>query len=367
MLYHVLALFAAAGVAQGKLWDEPKPVGRLTVNLDLPPEDRYTELITNILDTHGWEYSYQSVSNYWDTLPSDVQDFMMEVSGNLENYFPSEYARELDGIAITVANLGYGDVFPLNEIVALNLLYEWEAVCTSIVAEDGEGNMWHARNMDWNFDDNSLYNISGLVEYQKGGVTVYQGVQWIAYVGVLSGSNEQFTFTVDQRFEYEEDVIRGNMKAIADGAWPVTQIARQALETCTSWDCATNTLATSYIAAPVYYIMGGAETGQGVVLTRDRHGNTTDWWKFGSGPQVCCPDIQDWYLLETNWDHWQLRGDGRQHAGITNMNNLGQKNVNADNLLNDVLYIPPTLAATTQYSMVTKNGDFSSFQVWGWQ
>lgn len=149
-------------------------------------------------------------------------------------------------------------------------------------------------------------------------------------------------------------IYTSHLECLTSPHRPVTQIARQSLETCTTWDCATNTLATSYIAAPVYYIMGGAEAGQGVVLTRDRHGNTTDWWKFGSGPQTCCPDIQDWYLLETNWDHWQLRGDGRQHAGITNMNNLGQKNVNADNLLNDVLYIPPTLASTTHTHIHTQ-------------
>jgi len=283
---------------------------------------------------------------------------------NIFDYLPEDYAREINGVSQVVIDLGHGEDFPLKEIVALNLVYEWTTACTSIVAEDAQGQMWHARNMDWNFGDNSLYNLTFLVDFQTKGQTVFTGVQWIGYIGVLSGANKAFTVTVDQRLHREEGFVSGNLEAIENGAQSIGFLLRSALEQNMTWSDGLTTLANTYIAAPVYYNMGGAQSGQGSIISRDRFGNTTDIWKWGSGPQACCPDIQDWYLVETNWDHWTTRGDTRQTDAINALNALGQANVNADNLF-DVLSTPQVLNDGTQYSMVVKNGG-GYFEVVGW-
>jgi len=360
-LFFLIAL--VCGVSA--IWTTPQTIPRSTVNLDLAPEDRYTDLINYIVDTYGWEGSYAHVENYWDTLPKAVQDYIEFMSMNLEAYMPQEYAREILGISEVVVSLGHGQDFPLQEVVALNFLYEWTTACTSIIAMDGKGQMWHARNMDWNFGGNSLFNMSYVIDFQTGGQTLFTGVQWIGYIGVLSGANKAFTVTVDQREHYEEGLIWGNLDALEAGAESVAITLRMALEQNMTWSDGLNDLANAFIAAPVYYNMGGAVSGQGSVITRDRNGNTTDIWKWDSGPQPCCPDIQNWYLVETNWDHWTTDGDDRQEDAIASLNALGQNNVNSTTLFN-ILATPDVLNSNTQYSMVVLNGG-SYFSAVGWQ
>eukprot|EP00808_Paulinella_micropora_P012867 g77619.t1 len=351
-------------------WTEPRQLNTLVVDLDLPPAQRWTKQLKQNIQTHTWEYSFQPLASYWDSLPAYMQQFMAKAALDLEQYFPGEYAVELMGMAAALQDMGYGDELPLQEILALNLIYEWTSLCTSIVSVDEQGNMLHARNMDWSFANNSFYNISALVHFQSRGKTVYMGVQWLLYVGVLSGASKHFSLTIDQRTRHEAEGLRGNIRAMTQGAWSVAQLGRTALSKCTDWTCALSLLSDTYVAAPVYYILSGTNTGQGAVLTRDREGATTDVWKLGAGPQRCCPDVQDWYLLQTNFDHWRFFDgvrDDRQRAGIANMNSLGQAAVSCSSLLQSVLYQPPTLQDSTQYSMVLQTGELSSFQAWGWQ
>jgi len=361
-----VVLFLTVVVGAFAIWPQPKNLPRAIVNLDLAPEVRYTDLINNIINTHGWDYSYAAVEGYWNTLPKDVQLFMDQVSLDMDRYFPSEYARELTGIEKVVSDLGHSADFPLKEIVALNLLYEWTTACTSIVVEDSKGQMWHARNMDWNFDGFSLFNLSSIVDFQSKGKTVYSGVQWVGYVGILSGTNPGFTCTVDQREDYTQpDRIHGNMEAIQNGAQTVGFVLREALAQVTTFSSALSKLSGSYVAAPVYYNLGGSNKGEGSIISRDRFANTSDIWKWASGPQPCCKDIEDWYLVETNYDHWTTQGDSRQEDAIHALNALTQPNVNAANLFS-VLQTPNVLNSNTQYSMVVQNGG-SYFTVVGWQ
>jgi len=361
----VVAILALIAVAFAAPWPVSKDIPRVVVNLDTEPELRYNDLVMNIINTYGWEGSYQHVENYWEMLPKSVQDFMDMVSSDLFAYIPEEYARELLGIEQIVQSIGKGKELPLKEIVALNLLYEWTTACTSIIAQDSNGTMWHARNLDWNFGGNSLYNMSAVVDYQSKGKTVYTTVTWIAYVGVLSGSNPNFTVTIDQRSHYESEIIFGNMEAMTDGANAVAFQLRQVLDSVTSFSTAVSTLATAYIAAPVYYNIGGSNKGEGAIISRDRFGNTTDIWKWGSGPQPCCPDIQNWYLVETNYDHWTTDGDTRQEDAIGALNKLGPNGINPTTLF-QVLNTPMVFNDNTQYSMVVQNGG-SYFKAIGWQ
>jgi len=324
-----------------------------------------TDQIMAIINQYGWEGTYQHVENYWDMLPTAVQDFMDMVSMDLYSYVPEEYARELYGIETIVQNLGKGKEFPLKEIVALNLLYEWTTACTSIMAQDSNGTMWHARNLDWNFGGNSLYNMSVVADFQTGGKTVYTTVTWLAYVGALSGANPGFTVTIDQRDHYEPEIIFGNMEAMTNGAMAVAFLLRQVLDTTSTFSDAVPLFANTYVAAPVYYNIGGVNKGEGAVISRDRFGNTTDIWKWGSGPQPCCPDIQNWYLVETNYDHWTTQGDTRQEDAISALNKLGPSNINATTLF-QVLNTPMVFNDNTQYSMVVKNGN-TYFKAVGWQ
>ncbi len=55
---------------------------------------------------------------------------------------PSDYAGELRGIA-AATKVDIGKIF------LFNIAYELEGMCTSIVAQDSNGNVFHARNLDF--------------------------------------------------------------------------------------------------------------------------------------------------------------------------------------------------------------------------
>jgi acid ceramidase len=58
------------------------------------------------------------------------------------NGLPAPYGAEIKGISdATGINLG--------EIVLFNIFYEIFTLCTSIVTQDVNGNVYHARNLDF--------------------------------------------------------------------------------------------------------------------------------------------------------------------------------------------------------------------------
>lgn len=178
------------------------------------------------------------------------------------------------GIAAAAASIGHGDDFDLKTIVAVNLLYELSTACTSIVSQTVDGQIYHSRNMDWSFGNHSVQNLTALVNFQKGGETVYQTVTWLGYVGGLSAMRYTkgkggWSLTVDERGTADvlaplEAVVR-----IWKGtATPIGMLVRDALATQPDYEGALQYLADTPIANAVYYIVGGSEAGQGAVITR---------------------------------------------------------------------------------------------------
>lgn len=55
---------------------------------------------------------------------------------------PAPYGDEIKGIANATG-------VELGEIVLFNIFYEVFTLCTSIVAQDTKGNVYHARNLDF--------------------------------------------------------------------------------------------------------------------------------------------------------------------------------------------------------------------------
>ena len=62
---------------------------------------------------------------------------------------------------------------PISDLVLLNLLYDMTAFCTSIVAQDSNGNIWHGRNLDYGFP--ILRNLTYIVNYTMNGKLLFTG------------------------------------------------------------------------------------------------------------------------------------------------------------------------------------------------
>ncbi|CAG2236691.1 GAA1 [Mytilus edulis] len=112
------------------------------LNLDLPPTQRWQ----NLAKDKG-----SQIKTLLKKFIEFAEDFGNGTVNTIINYLnkqgmdttlPQPYADEMRGIA-TASGLGLG------EVIIYNLFYEVFTVCTSIVAEDNAGKLFHARNLDF--------------------------------------------------------------------------------------------------------------------------------------------------------------------------------------------------------------------------
>lgn len=64
------------------------------------------------------------------------------MKGFIADTLPGPYGDEIRGIARASG-------LPLGDIVFYNIFYEIFTVCTSIVAQDAQGHVYHGRNLDF--------------------------------------------------------------------------------------------------------------------------------------------------------------------------------------------------------------------------
>jgi hypothetical protein len=106
------ALAAAAAATataseQGVAGDFDAPV--YTLDLDLPPEERWKESLLGQIQQHGWEYSFKPALDYIDTVvpPSLWADHEMELRAIAEPIIGAEAASELKGIQTLAGSIGH--------------------------------------------------------------------------------------------------------------------------------------------------------------------------------------------------------------------------------------------------------------------
>ncbi|XP_022795915.1 acid ceramidase-like [Stylophora pistillata] len=332
------------------------------VNLDLPPEIRYNDLVGKKIK------ELQNVNNYLKNFTSFIlngklYDFFDKDLAYLVFTLPSPYKEEIIGLSMAAG-------IPLGQMLFFNIFYEIMAFCTSIVAEDKSGTLFHARNMDfgifmgWDEKNNTwtmteiLRTLAVNIDFQRNGQTVYKSVTYAGFVGVFTGIKPGvLTLTVNQRFSMDGgyvgivEWILGNRKA----KWS-TFLPRDVLETATSFEQAKDMLANNELIAQVYYILGGAKSGEGVVITRSRT-ECLDQMSLD-------PENNKWFVLETNYDNWEppLVIDDRRTPGKACMNKTGREAVSFKGIYN-VLSTQPVLNKLTVYTtlMQVNSGKVESY------
>jgi acid ceramidase len=102
------------------------------------------------------------------------------------------YGDEMIGIA-NATDVKLGDV------VLFNIFYEVFTVCTSIVSQDANGNILHARNLDfglllgWDFADDTwliadlLRPMTINVLFTNRGKLQYETTTFAGFIGVITG------------------------------------------------------------------------------------------------------------------------------------------------------------------------------------
>jgi len=270
-----------------------------------------------------------------------------------------EYGLEIIGCAKALG-VDYGFV------TLMQLGYEVSDACTSIVAQDPQGNVMHVRNLDF-WDGITLTDqlraIAGIFNMVKGGRTVFKFSSFVGYVGALSGQTPGgWSVTIDTRFypdgiwEMFDEIVF----ALENGkASLVALLTRTALETVSTFDQAVQMLGTTEIVADVYYTIAGAAPGQGIVLARNR----TD---TANSTKLNLPDGK-WYVLVTNYDWWKPQPwfDDRYGPAMTYLNSMGYQNCTLNNLFK-VMSTKPVLNLQTTYTFLSipKNSTYETYLRW---
>ncbi|XP_070554170.1 acid ceramidase-like [Ptychodera flava] len=332
----------------------PKPetkVPTYVVNLDADPKDRWKEVVTD--KTEEFKYMLTVVKNLTGSFfQGSLIDFIDKNFPSIVSGLPAPYGDEIIGIAAATG-------IPLGEVVLYNVFYELFTLCTSIIGEDPNGKLYHARNLDfglflgWDIGNDTWWMSEALrplvvnIDYQRGGKTVYQAVHFTGYVGILTGIKPHvFTVTMNERFNIDGGYI-GFIEWVLgkrDAKW-VGFITRDAMESCNSYSEAMDLLANHKVLAPAYFILGGNQSGEGAVITRDRNKAVDVWHMNDTG--------HPWFILETNYDHWKapLFLDDRRTPATKCMNKLTQQNVGIAGIFN-VLNTKPMLNKLTTYTAV---------------
>jgi hypothetical protein len=97
-----------------------------------------------------------------------------------------------------------------------------------------------------------------------------------------------------------------------------------------------------------YFIVGGMKSSEGAVVSRDRNRNA-DTWRIDQNK-----DHGAWYVLETNYDHWEVvpTADDRRTPGNAHMTQLGIQGLTPENLYTDVMSVWPTFNPHTDVTCI---------------
>ncbi|CAI5445268.1 unnamed protein product [Caenorhabditis angaria] len=273
---------------------------------------------------------------------------------NCPIFFDPEIREELKGIS-EASNL------PLGEIVGLNILYDIAAFdrkhifglgCTSIVAQNSDGVIYHGRNLDYDMTG-LLKNITIFVDFKKNGQILYSGITFALYNGLLTGQKPgKFSVSLNARYSgaYIDNIL---MEFYTKFRRPVSFFIRETLENAENYEIAVDRLSKTHLISPSYIIVAGVNKNEGVVISRNRW-KAADIYKldtFGKKNQ--------WYLVETNFDHWKGDHDPRRLTAISELKKIGSKNLNAASMMN-VLSTAPVRNNMTVFSTVLSpaNPDF---------
>ncbi|KAL7982168.1 hypothetical protein Chor_001225 [Crotalus horridus] len=283
---------------------------RCNVSLDSPPELRWGPVARHFEPVFMRAVLNRIIDS---VIPKWVHAIIRPIAEEIEKFIPQPYEGEIRGLSKYFGvNVGDG--------LLLNLAYEFTAFCTSIVAQDKQGNIYHGRNMDYEFGE-YLRKITIDVKFK--------GTTFFGYVGLWTGqSPHKFSITGNER-------VLCFLYLLTD----FTTVLSEA----ENFEEAALMLSKTPIIADVYYIIGGTAPRQGAIITRKRRGPVDIWplepltGAFGIKQGFGEEDIAAFYVT------------GR---------------ITEASLCLSVLSTEPVLNQLTIYTTLMSNADPDKYQTW---
>lgn len=255
-------------------------------------------------------------------------------------YSQPEKYREIQGImkALNTSEL------TLANGVMMNSLYELQSWCTSVVAQTANGTIIHSRNLDFNNPD-KLRKTAFRAKFYKNGTESFDAVMFAGTLGVYTGLKPgAFSISENQRQFGDKQGLLENLLMIFSGFNEISWIIRDTLENCASYECAYDVLKSRKINSIGYIILAGTQPGEGVVLSRNRIDTAYE--------NKLNVTAGKWYIVQTNFDHWQEGCFNRCEAAKTHLDSVGQSNIEISHLRSTVLEKFPNFNFATVYNTV---------------
>lgn len=99
--------------------------------------------------------------------------------------------------------------------------------CTSFVAQDPGGNIWHGRNMDWNLPT-ALRELYIDVEFTRGGRSMFTATTVVGYVGIFNAvKHSKFSWSMDAR-DCGGNILDNMLEMLTHGALEPSQVNHRA-------------------------------------------------------------------------------------------------------------------------------------------
>ena len=364
---------------------EAKAVEWHVVSLDDPPDQRWLKVVTQ----HAGRIAQLAnlvVEGFADILGNrTLSKLLGQLDARLPAYYASlpnpEYGAEMKAIA-QATGIGESLMF------VYNIFYTVFGACTSIVAQNHDGQIWHARNLDFglwpafNFSKGNFWEMTAIlrpmvvnVDVQRGGVTLYKQTTFAGFVGAHTAMKPKaFGLSIDTRFDDHLDsgLLRYLLSPESDQGVEITLLSRHAFETAGSYAEAFALLNTTRLLGPAYLILSGVGAGEGAVITKGAarrgalapEGVTIDVWSLAAEQ---AKPWGDQFVLETNYDHWGkvLPIDDRRTPAYDCIRTRlgGSSGYNATGLYN-VLSATPNLNKLTVFTtlMHAEAGRFEAYR-----
>lgn len=308
------------------------PLPSFNIDLTLPPDKRWIQSAAQLSN------EIKNVVDYvLDLIPAWAVPVLDDAFDALAERLPTEWQYEMRGVSAG-ANVSYP------YIVLMNLFYELDSACTSIVAEHSNGTIYHGRNLDYGIPGLNL--IAGNVHFYRGNTMVYTGTTYIGYIGLLTGMRPgAFSLSIDERTSANGTILTNIVEMLFHNGRSIGFFLREVLQNETDYSAALQKLQTTPLVSVSYLIIGGVRAGEGAVVTRDR-ATAADTWLLDAPSR--------WFLVETNYDHWKPvpAHDDRRQPANQRMSASSQKFINGTYMFYDVLGRFPNLNSHTTYSVI---------------
>ena len=273
---------------------------RFELNLDLAPEDRWTEIVTQFNDT-----IHDSLDSLFEN-NKEIKE-LLEVASIVMKARPSavrtwcgdEQYAEMQSIA-RLTNLD------LDVLAAISTIYDLSAssalsgkACTGIVIQNDKDEIIHGRNLDYNFPP-QMENLTAVVDFKRNGTVLFTSVSYI-FMTAFNTAMKPGAFSLSQDERDQGSIFTNMYDLFLKPRRSTFSTMREVMESAETFEDALKMLSTVPLPAASYFILGGVSPGQGAVITRNRD-DAEDVWRLGQRSEKGTEST--FYVIETNYDNW---------------------------------------------------------------